>query len=245
MSASPLVFDNTVIVDAGGGNGRAVIAYDRETGDIEWASGSHKAGYATPRLEQINGQLQLLVFHGEGLAGLNPNTGELLWEYPWTNQYKINVAQPIRFGDQIFVSSGYDSGCILLDPGTLTAQKPAEVWPRNKNLKLKFNEAVKQGQYVYGLDDGILACIDLKTGERKWKSGRYRYGQLLLWGNKLIVQSETGYVAVVEATPDKMMEIARLEALNDRTWNMPIINRNRLYVRNAAEAACYELPSAD
>ena len=244
MSGSPLIYDQTVIVDAGGKQNKAVIAYDRKSGDVVWASCSHKAGYTSPRLEHIGDSLQLLIFHGDGLAGLEPATGKKLWEYPWTNQYKINVAQPMRFGTEIFISSGYDSGCVMLDPVTLSDGKPREVWPPNKNLKLKFNEAVKVGDHVYGLDDGILACVNVRTGERTWKGGRYRYGQILLWAEKLIVQAEAGYVAVVEARPERFTEVARLNALNDRTWNVPVVNRGRLYVRNAAEAACYQLPMA-
>jgi outer membrane protein assembly factor BamB len=242
MSGSPLIWNNTVIVDAGGTQNKAVIAYSVSDGSIVWANGNHKAGYSTPRIESIGGINQLLIFHGDGLAGMDPESGMLLWEYPWTNQYKINVAQPMKFDDQVFISSGYDSGCVLLDPTRLTNGRPAEVWPPNKNLKLKFNEAVQHGAFVYGLDDGILACIDVRTGERKWKGGRYRFGQLLLWGDRIVVQGESGAVAIVVATPEKHTEIARLEALSDRTWNVPVVNRKRLFVRNAAEAACYLLP---
>jgi len=243
MSGSPMIYENTVIVDAGGYKNKAVIAYDRTTGETVWASGNHQAGYATPRLETIQGTMTLLIFHGDGLQGLDPATGQLLWEYPWTNQYKINVAQPMLFGDHLFLSSGYDSGCVLIDPTTLQEGKPAEVWPPNKNLKLKFNEAVQRENHVYGLDDGILACIDAKTGKRLWKGGRYRHGQVLLWGDKLIVQAESGDVAVVEASPKEFKEVTRLAALSDRTWNLPIVNRGRLYARNASEAVCYELPA--
>ena len=242
MSGSPLIWNDTVIVDAGGTQNQAVIAYRVSDGSILWANGNHKAGYCTPRIESIGGSPHLLVFHGDGLAGMDPDSGRLLWEYPWTNQYKINVAQPMRFDDQIFISSGYDSGCVLLDPTRLTDSRPAEVWPLNRNLKLKFNEAVQHGEFVYGLDDGILACIDVRTGERKWKAGRYRFGQLLLWGDRIVVQCESGAVAIVVATPEKHTEIARLEALSDRTWNVPVVNRKRLFVRNASEAACYSLP---
>ena len=242
MSGSPMIYENTVIVDAGGYKDKAVIAYDRATGEIAWASGNHQAGYATPRLETIAGTLQLLIFHGDGLQGLDPATGQQLWEYPWTNQYKINVAQPMLFDDHLFLSSGYDSGCVLIDPTTLQDGRPAEVWPPNKNMKLKFNEAVQRENYVYGLDDGILACIDVKTGKRTWKGGRYRHGQVLLWGDKLIVQAESGDVVVVEASPKEFKEVTRLAALSDRTWNLPIVNRGRLYARNASEAVCYELP---
>ncbi len=244
MSGSPMIYKNMVIVDAGGYKNKAVIAYDRANGEIVWASGNHPAGYATPRLETIDGTLTLLIFHGDGLQGLDPATGQHLWEYPWTNQYKINVAQPMLFGNHLFLSSGYDSGCVLIDPTTLQEGKPADVWPPNKNLKLKFNEAVQRENHVYGLDDGILACIDVKTGKRLWKGGRYRHGQVLLWGNKLIVQAESGDVAVVEASPKEFKEVTRLAALTDRTWNLPIVNRGRLYARNASEAVCYELPIA-
>ena len=244
MSGSPLIYGETLIVDAGGANGKAVIAYDRKTGDIVWATGNHQAGYCSPRIETIGGVAQLLIFHGDGLAGHDPSTGKMLWEYPWTNQYKINVGQPMRFENQLFLSSGYDSGCVMIDPTQLENNRPKEVWPPNKNMKLKFNEAASLGDYIYGLDDGILACLNVRTGERMWKGGRYRYGQILLWGDKLLVQSEPGFVAIVEATPEKFIEVTRLEALNERTWNAPVVNRGRLYVRNAAEAACYLLPAA-
>lgn len=242
MSGSPLIYGSLVIVDAGGSNGKAVLAYEQATGEIVWAAGNHKAGYATPRLETIGISQQLLVFHGDGLAGMNPDNGETLWEYPWTNQYRINVAQPMRFGTRIFLSSGYDSGCVLLNPEVIRDGRPQEAWPPNKNLKLKFNEAVQKDAFVYGLDDGILACLDTNTGERRWKGGRYRFGQLLLWGDRIVVQAEAGYVAVVEASPEKFREICRLEALNDRTWNMPVVNKGLLFVRNASEAACFRLP---
>ncbi|MBL8817882.1 MAG: PQQ-like beta-propeller repeat protein [Planctomyces sp.] len=241
MSGSPLIYDNLLIVDAGGEQGRAVIAYRLETGEIAWSSQNHKAGYAAPRIETFGETDILIIFHGDGLLGMDPLTGERLWEYPWTNIYKINVAQPLRFGDQILISSGYDSGCVLLDPTRLSDGRPAEVWAPQKSLKLKFNEAVQFGDYVYGLDDGILACIDSRTGERSWKGGRYGFGQLLLWGDQILVQAEKGYVALVAADPEEFKEITRFDALSNRTWNVPVVSQGRLYVRNADEAACFKL----
>lgn len=242
MSGSPLLHKDLVIVDAGGDAGRALAAYEQITGELVWSIGSHKAGYTAPRIEIINGITQLLVFHGDGLEAHDPDTGKSLWYYPWTNQYKINVAQPIRFGDTVFLSSGYDSGCVLLDPTRLTSGRPAEVWPPSRSLKLKFNEAVSYGNNVYGLDDGILACIDAGTGERRWKGGRYRFGHVLLWENMLLIQAEDGSVALVEASPDAFREVTRFQPLDDRTWNVPAVADGRLYVRNAAEMACFSLP---
>lgn len=244
MSGSPLLYKQLVIVDAGGSSGRALAAYDQTTGTPVWSVGSHKAGYAAPRLEVINGRTQLLVFHGDGLEAHDPDTGTSLWFYPWTNQYRINVAQPMRFGNTLFLSSGYDSGCVLLDPVQLNNQRPAEVWAPSRSLKLKFNEAVALDNHVYGLDDGILACVDVRTGNRLWKGGRYRFGHVLLWQDKLLIQAEDGAVALVAASPSAFTEIARFQPLNDRTWNVPAVARGHLFVRNAAEMACFSLPPA-
>lgn len=246
MSGTPLIDGDHLYVDAGGDKDKAVIAYNRTTGDIVWAKENHTASYTAPRIEEFNGVRHLLIFHGEGLLALNPETGDRLWEYPWTNQYKINVAQPIRFNESLFISSGYNAGCVMLNPGSVTDGRPAEVWAPAKSMKLKFNEAVRVGDYLYGIDDGILSCIDLRDGKRKWKGGRYGFGHVLLWSDKLIVQAEDGYVAVVDAIPEKFTEVTRFNALTDRTWNVPVVNKGRLIVRNASEAACFDLrPSAE
>lgn len=247
-SCSPLLRKNTVIVVAGGAANRAVLAYDRDTGDIVWGSGSHHPGYSSPRIETIGDREVLLIFHGDGLAALDPDSGQQLWEYPMTNMYQVNVAQPILVDNRLFVGTGYDGFCVAVDPFRVTENRPAEAWAPNRHLNLKFNEAVAYGGYVFGLDDGILCCLDPATGKRQWKSGRYNFGQLLLWDDVLLVQAEKGYVALVAATPDRFQEITRFPGLQStagrstRAWNVPVVNRSRLFLRSDREAACFEVP---
>ena len=81
----------------------------------------------------------------------------------------------------------------------------------------------------------------LADGKRAWKQGRYGQGQVLLVGDTLLVQAESGEVVAVPATPEKPKELGRLEALNGQTWNTLCLAGNRLLVRNAEEAACFEL----
>ena len=102
--------------------------------------------------------------------------------------------------------------------------------------------AVTQDGYIYGLDERILTCIDLQTGNRAWKRGRYGHGQLILAEDLLLIQAESGDVALVEASPDSFRELTRFEALADRTWNHPVLAGSILLVRNDREAACFELP---
>jgi outer membrane protein assembly factor BamB len=97
---------------------------------------------------------------------------------------------------------------------------------------------------LYGLDEGVLACLDLQTGKRLWRAGRYGHGQLLLVGDLILVQAESGEVLLVRPNPKKLEEVATLSALNDKTWNVPSLAGNLLLVRNEQEAAAFELPLA-
>ena len=246
VAGSPLVFEGTVVVNAGGRQGRAVIAYDRLTGEIKWASGDHPAGYAAPRLETIGGVQQVIVFDADGVAGYDPIMGEELWRSPsWTNSPRINVAQPIvRDERYVLIGTGYGTGSALWEVASDDGRwSVTSVWERPGRFKLKFNGAIYKEGYVYGLDEGILACIEYSTGRQQWKRGRYGHGQLLLIDEQdlLLIQAEKGDVVLVAATPDEHRELVRFTALDDVTWNHPVLNRGFLYVRNYKEAACYDL----
>jgi outer membrane protein assembly factor BamB len=253
MSGSPLVYDGLVVVNPGGlrskmdgteASGRALIAYDRITGREVWSSGDYQAGYASPILATLAGVRQIVLFDGVGVGGYDPATGKELWRSPeWTNQFDNNIAQPIILPhDQIFLSSGYGTGSTLLDVKKSGASWTVTTrWTAPNRFKLKFNTGVCRDGCVYGLDEGILACLDLSTGKELWKSGRYKYGQVLLLDNVLLVISEDGDLVLVDVSPKGSREIARFHAIEGKTWNHPAISGSRLFVRNGEEAACYDL----
>jgi outer membrane protein assembly factor BamB len=103
---------------------------------------------------------------------------------------------------------------------------------------------VVRNGFLYGLDDSILVCLDPATGRLKWKQGRYGHGQLLLVGDLLLVQAESGDVVLVEANPAEHRQLGRFRALASKAWNNPALSGRYLLVRNDQEAACYELPVA-
>ena len=240
MSGSPLVVEGRVIVIPGGAKG-GVAAFDAETGELSWASGSRPASYAAPRLVEINGRQILLCFGGDGLTAYKIEDGQELWHVPWTNGPKVNAALPaVVSPGRLFISSGYSTGCALLEIGS-EETLPSITW-RSRQMNCKFNDPVVRDGFVYGLDEGILVCLDLETGRRRWKRGRYGYGQLLLVGELILVQAERGQVALVEATPTRFRELGKFTALRSKTWNHPVLVGNRLLVRNGGEMACFELP---
>jgi outer membrane protein assembly factor BamB len=144
-------------------------------------------------------------------------------------------------GGSVLLSSAQGPGAALLEISKTGDAFAARALWKNNRLKNKFNSSVLFQGYVYGFDEAILACVDAKTGELKWKGGRYGYGQLLLAGGYLVVVTEEGDVVLVRATPEGHQELARFPAIEGRTWNIPAIDNGLLLVRNAAEMACFRL----
>ncbi len=248
MCSSPLIVGDSVIVNAGGNEteqpGKSLIAYNRVSGDIVWAHGNHRVGYASPVHAEIAGSPQILAFGNKGLAGHDAAGGEELWWFPWDNFTGNNCADPIVLDDgKVFLSCGYGKGTVLLDvrkEGGAWSATPTG-WKTNNKFKLKFNNAALKEGHVYGLNEGILSCIDTKTGEITWKKGRFGFGQLLLVQNRLIVVSDRGKAILVKAEPDAYREIAAFDAVSGMVWNHIAMGQGLLLIRSESEAACFDL----
>jgi len=242
VAGSPLIVDDKVIVLPGGANNKSVVAYNKMTGAPVWKALSDQQAYSSPMLVELAGRRQIIVVTASRVVGLVPESGALLWSYPWDTSMGINVSQPIVIDkDRFFISSGYGKGAALVEvKGSGQNFTATTVW-ENINMKNKFNSSVFYNGYIYGLDEGILTCLDANTGERKWKGGRYGYGQVLVASGHLIVTSDSGELALVKAAPDAYTEVARFSALQGKTWNIPAIADGRLIVRNANEMAAYDI----
>jgi outer membrane protein assembly factor BamB len=242
MAGSPLISGDDVIVLPGGPAGKSVAAYDRRTGKRKWTALDDKSAYVSPMQVTLLGVPQFLVVTGSRLVGLSVDRRQVLWDFPWTTDHDASASQPIVIGDnRVFYSSGYGVGAVVVEL-TKTGDKfdVREVW-RNIRMKNRQSSSVLRDGFIYGLDEGILACLDASTGAVKWKAGRYGHGQLLLAGDHLVVITEEGELVFVAAAPDKFREVARVPALDGETWNSPALADGILLVRNTKEMAAFDL----
>ncbi len=252
-SGSPLIVDDLVVVPAGGpSDGRRVslVAYHKKTGDKVWEGGDRQISCSSPAVATVGGVPQILIVNEASASGHDPATGKVLWTHPreGRSNANANVSQAVAVApDRVFLSKGYALGAELIQlkptgDGTFDTET---IWKDSRVMRTKFtNVAIKDG-YVYGLSDGILECIELATGKRMWKGGRYKHGQILLASDLLLVLSEAGEMHLVEATPERKNNVlGSFQAIEGKTWNTFALYGSRLVVRNGAEAACYQLPLA-
>jgi outer membrane protein assembly factor BamB len=249
FSSSPLVSADLVIVFAGNDKGdsqRTLLAYRKDSGEPAWSAQAGQRSYSSPQLATVDGAPQLLLVSERGLSAFSPSTGALLWEHstPPGNPGVPRAVQPRSAGtNEVLFDAGPDLGTALIrvshSEGSWVA---TERWI-SRQLKPSFNDCVVHDQALYGFDGRIFTCIDLQTGRRRWKEGRYGSGQVLLLGDQslLVVVTEEGEVVLVAANPSAHRELGRFQALHGKTWNHPVIAHGRLFVRNAEEIACYEV----
>ncbi len=247
-AGSPLLVNDLVVVPFGGkaDDAQPIIAFKAESGEEVWRGGQGQISYGSPILVEIQGVPQILLLGEDHLAAYAPDTGTELWRIPWPGVSNANasVSQPIVLNsNEVFLSKGYGQGARLTKVSLVDGKWQTQtVWDNQRVLRTKFTSCVAHAGYVYGLSDGILECISLATGERQWKKGRYRHGQLLLVGEHLLISSEGGEIVLVKATPDEFVELDKFPVIGDITWNTLTLSGDRLLIRNSDEAACVRIP---
>jgi outer membrane protein assembly factor BamB len=246
FASSPLVTGGAVIVAAAG----ALAAYDPATGNPRWFGPKEGWGYSSPHLATIDGVAQILLLNGEGAIGVSPADGALLWKHRWPSD---GIVQPaVIAGGGVLIGSGSGIGNTETGTRRIAVAHSAAGWSAEERwtsngLKPYFNDFIVHKGHAFGFDGGILACIGLEDGKRAWKGGRYGHGQLVLLPDQdlLLVLSEEGELALVKAEPGQFAQLARIPAIQGKTWNHPVLARGVLLVRNGEEMAAFRMPATD
>ncbi len=241
-TCSPLLVDEWVVVHGGEAASHSLYAYRADNGEPTWQSGT-SASYSTPIVATLAGVRQILAFNDGSVTGHDPATGAVLWQRAWGNGNVVCATPLVVSSNRVLFSSGYGVGAELLElspkgEGKLAVER---VW-KSIRMKAKFSHLFMRDGSVFGLDDGILACVDVANGSQKWKEGRYGHGQGLLVGDLYLLMAESGELVLLRPTPEAPNELTRLKVFSSKTWNPPALAGDVLLLRNDREAVCLKLP---
>ncbi|TWU47791.1 PQQ-binding-like beta-propeller repeat protein [Rubripirellula reticaptiva] len=239
-ATSPVIAGDLVIV-GGGGAGKSFLAFEKTTGKNVWESGDETITHATPTVAKGDGGDEVIFFAKSGLVSVDANSGKELWraQFPFSTS---TAASPVTDGDLVYCSAGYGVGAgVFKKNGTAIAD---EVWFKSNELMNHWSTPVVHDGHLYGLFEfkkygtAPLQCVELATGEIKWAERGFGPGNCILAGDKLVVLSDAGEVAIVKADPSGYHELARKDVLTGKCWSMPAISDGKVFVRSTEQAAC-------
>lgn len=245
-AVSPLV-DGDLVIVPGGGAGNAFLAFNKDSGKLVWKSGSATMTHATPTIATLHGVRQAIFFMTSGLVGVDIKDGKILWEQ--AHPFKVSTAaSPVVDGDLVYCSAGYGVGGglyrVTKSGGKFASKK---VWFR-KDVVNHWSTPVLQDGHLYGMfsfkkyGNGPIQCIELATGEEKWRAPGFGPGNVTLTGNgQLLALSDDGQLVVIEASPKAYNELGRVKAVGGKCWSTPILSGGRIYARSTKEGVCIDV----
>ncbi len=261
IAATPLIVDDKIIVHVSGSKNGCVVAFNKNTGNEIWRNLDDRAGYSAPILIEKNGVKVVVNWTEHSLSGLNPESGEVLWRFPWKTGSGMSIATPVLYDDHIFVSAFY-SGSLLVKLGNdyTTAEK---VWQRSGESERKtdalhcvINTPVIIDDFIYGVDSyGELRCLEFSTGDRIWEDQtavkRNRWANIHFVQNrdKIWMFNELGELIISELSPNGFNEISRAKLIEPSkkqhprgvVWTHPAFANKHIFVRNDKVLVCADL----
>lgn len=250
-AAAPVV-DGDLVLVAGGGPGKSLLAFKKGSGELAWSAFDEKMTHATPAVTTLLGKHQVIFFVQSGLLAIDPADGSELWRYPFT--YKVSTgASPVVAGDIVYCSAGYDVGagaCKVTKAGDKFSAQEIYRFKGNKPLANHWSTPVFFEGKLYGLfqfkeyGDGPLKCVDVATGKVEWEQKGFGPGQVILVDGHVLVLSDAGDLVLVKAVSSGYQEVARANVLTGKCWSTPVISNGRIYARSTKEAVCLEVPQA-
>ncbi len=245
FSSSPLVIADKVIVYAGGNDDNGLVAYTAASGEPSWRIASRGMNFSSAQLVTLAGTEMVLFADSAGVMAVLPADGRVAWRFKPSNWAGPPIVQAQQIGpEDLVVPLGDSAGVARLTVTRVDdSWQVAERWT-SRDLKPSFNDFVYHEGFLYGFDKAIFVCVDAESGTRRWKRGRYGFGQVVLSERgQLVIQGEKGDVILLAADPTEHRELGRLASLEGKTWNHPIIANGHLFVRNGIEAVGLELVS--
>ncbi|MGA9770727.1 MAG: PQQ-binding-like beta-propeller repeat protein [Blastocatellia bacterium] len=244
-SCSPLAYKNSVIVTVGG-KGQALMAFDQKTGAVIWKKLDFDLSPSTPVIINVDGQEQLVIVLADQIVGLNPGTGDLLWQHAHQCDWGLNITPPLwGEGNILFVSSAYSGGSRALQlnqAGGKTTVK--ELWA-NRRMRIHHGTMLRVGDLVFGSSGDFgpapMTAVEIKTGNIVWQDRSFPKTNFVYADGKLILLDEDGNLALATLSQQGMKVISKAAVLENRAWTPPTLAGTKLYLRDRKNIVALDL----
>jgi outer membrane protein assembly factor BamB len=245
VGASPILYKDTVIVQADIQKNSFVAAYDIKTGKERWRTSRDEIpSWSTPTIYEGKTGPELITHGTNALRGYDPATGKELWSISGEKfNSEIAIAVPYVAHDLIYISAGYPPAqpIFAIKPGlrgkiTVTDDpNPAAFAWKTKRGGPYIPTSIVYGDHLYTVqNNGILAAYDAKTGQRLYqnristKSSAHSAAPVAADG-KLYIAAEDGEVYVVKAGPT--FELLATNVIGEVLMATPAITDKMLIIR--------------
>lgn len=248
FSESPLVDGDKVVVTPGGSKG-AIVALNKNTGEVLWQSKefTDPAHYSSLIAADIHGVRQYIQLTAKSVVGVAAADGKVLWVVPRRGATAV-IPTPIYADNHVYVTSGYGIGCNLFKISSSDGKFSAEQVYKNNVMVNQHGGVIKVGDHVYGFSDGKgWTCQDFKTGKAAWQEkGEIGKGSIGYADGRLYLRQEDkkGTLALIEASPEGYKEVGRFdqpERSSKNSWPHPVISDGKLYIRDQDVLLCFDI----
>jgi outer membrane protein assembly factor BamB len=244
VASAPVVDRDRVLVNVGGKAG-GIVAFDAGTGKTLWTATADEASYSAPVVAEIAGQHTAVFFTRTGLVALDPENGAVRYQYRWRARMaaSVNAALPIVVKDQIFLSSSYGTGAVLLQ---VAGNAVTPVWSGDESMSNHYATSVYRDGYLYGFEGRqefgqSLRCVELATGKVMWNVDGFGAGTLMIAGDTLVITRESGELALAPVSPKAFEPAARAPVIAGVVRAYPALADGRYYVRNDRQLKAFDL----
>ncbi|MFO0897418.1 MAG: PQQ-binding-like beta-propeller repeat protein [Pirellulales bacterium] len=243
--SSPLVDGDSLYVQAGA----SCIKLEKLTGKVVWRAledngGMMGSAFSSPVMATLAGQRQLIVQTRDKLAGVEPQSGEVLWEHKVPSFRGMNILTPVVIGGAIFTSSYQNKSWLFAVTAKDRTFQVEEVWNNNAQGYMSTPVVVDHNLYLH-LQNQRFTCIDLATGERTWTSQPFgKYCSLVCQSGRILALDERGKLLLINANPQKFELLGESKVSDQDSWAHVAICGDEVFVRELNAMSVYRWHAA-
>jgi outer membrane protein assembly factor BamB len=227
MSSSPVIIDDTAIVQVESDDDSFAMGLDIETGQTRWKlDRPNRATWTSPVVVRHGAGLEdvVLLQSGKGLAAVRPKTGEAVWNY---DEGASTTSSSAFDGQSIFVPS-HGLTALTVSQGTTLPIR----W-RKTDISPGMPSPVYSDGRVYSITGGpILVAADAKTGKLAWRirlKGTF-YASPIAAAGKLYVINDDGFGQIISLDPERGT-VASEREFKESVMGTPALSDGALYIR--------------